>query len=623
MKILNIILLSIIVIVFEECSLKPEKKWIIKSPNGNISASISFEIARESSPEKVMILNYRAAIGNNNVIDDSPLGVRMNGEDGNLIENLIFIKEKTTVINESYILPSGKKRVYENKCNELVLTFKNSSGQKMEVVFRAYNDGIAYRYRIPGKGTRIITGEASSFNIPDNSRAWGQPVNEGNCHESQYESGIVGKDFLTDKHPWFPVLFTPPANDFWVLLTEAAVYGEYCGSHFEFINGIYKVVLHDSSVTSSLPWVTPWRVAVIGKTLAPIIETNLIENLNPPSVIQDMSWIKPGRTSWTWWYAGEPNPSEVVDKNEWDKFAIEEMGWEYGCGRKQMWYDWAGNWINSYSYRKRFLESGSLEKLLDQDLKKDSEEGIVILKCDFIDSDSQERMKDYDLIAQTCLKYKIMLNWHGARLPGVERRRLPNMVGCEAVWGAEYYKWSHGPEIFHRLTLPFTRNVVGPMDFTCVTFGGVAEGKRKNSDAAELAIAMLYENGIQYWGAPPKEYRKRPAAMSFLKKCPAAWETTRFVDGYPGEYVCLARQMLKENIWFIGAMANLKKDDVKTVSFSFLPGSRKYELELHSDGKTCADIVTRKIPVTSESSISINILSNGGFCGILKPVDQV
>jgi alpha-glucosidase len=165
-------------------------------------------------------------------------------------------------------------------------------------VFRTYNDGIAYRYRILGKGIGIITGEASSFNIPGNSRAWGQPVNEGNCHESQYESGIVGKDFLTDKHPWFPILFTSSTNDFWVLLTEAAVYGDYCASHVEYENGMYKVVLHDSSVTSSLPWETPWRVAVIGKTLAPIIEINLVENLNPPSVIRDMSWIRPGRTDY-------------------------------------------------------------------------------------------------------------------------------------------------------------------------------------------------------------------------------------------------------------------------------------------------------------------------------------
>ena len=237
---------------------------------------------------------------------------------------------------------------------------------------------------------------------------------------------------------------------------------------------------------------------------------------------------------------------------------------------------------------------------------------MTINKCDFMDTDSQERMRDYDAIAKMCAKHKIMLNWHGAATPRGQRRRWPNMIGYEAVEGEEYYIWSQGPTLIHRLCLPFTRNVVGPMDFTAVDFSTI-DAKRQNTDAAELSEAVLYENGLSYWGDAPQVYRSIPAAMSFLKKCPAAWDETRFVDGYPGEYVVLAH---KGDTWFIGG---------KTLQRAWSPcrsASWTHAPLISSSCTMTAPTSTRSRPRPNRSGkheLKIRLLENGGFYGVITP----
>lgn len=419
-------------------------RWSVASPDGKIVVTIEQARLPAPYPADRNNLYYAVQLEGKQVIEPSPLGVVMEGQDGDFVNNPRFRKRATAVINETYTLPSGKKRVYASHANELGLTFSNAGNREMTLFVRAFNDGVAYRYYFPGAGEqRTIVSEASGFRIPLNSRGWGQPLNEDprmQNHESMFGGGVVGKDFFTSQELWFPALFEVADRRGWVLITEAAVYGDYCASRLsKFADGYFKVIHSrtgnaEDKLTSQLPWYTPWRVAAIGKTLAPIIETNICENLNPPSEVADMSWIKPGRTSWTWWYGSDENGRTTgKEQNElFDRFAIEEMGWEYGCGRGQMWYDWAGNYTTirpGEGAKARLSKGGSLADALDKELAAKAASGTVIHKCDFMDSDSQERMKDYDLIARTCLRHRIMLNWHGARLPGGERRRWPNMVG--------------------------------------------------------------------------------------------------------------------------------------------------------------------------------------------------
>jgi hypothetical protein len=615
--------------------------WKVSSPDGKITVNI------QQQADKSLTCSVR--LGDRPVVEDSPLGLFMqfvtnsgrglwvNNEIGDFSKGLTFVKEDKSTINETYPLPSGKKSTYVNHCNELALTFRNPDEMLMVLSVRAYDDGMAYRYAFPttektpaGTYTRI-TKEYSAFKIPMGSKGWNQPWASNT--ESLYRKGEVGKDFMDDVG--FPALFQTPKND-WVLLTEAAVYGNYCACRLEGEpGGVFKVCLYKETdgrgkawelpVSNNLPFETPWRVVIVGKTLAPIIETNIVENLNPPSEVSDMRWIKPGRTSWTWWYDefSKANKSRMaviypVDRQAWDEFAANEMGWEYGCGRHQFGYDWTGKY-RGFSDRERLLTLGpNLEAALDADLAAREASGMTINKCDFMDGDSRDRMRDYDAIAKMSAKHKIMLNWHGAALPRGQRRRWPNLVGYEGVLGAEYYIWSQGPTLIHRLCLPFTRNVVGPMDFTGVDFSTI-DAKRQNTDAAELSEAVLYENGFSYWGDAPEIYRSIPAAMSFLKKCPAAWDETRFVDGYPGEYVVLARR--KGDTWFIGGMQNGPARTV-TVPLGFLDRRAAYQLELHHDGADKHEIKTETQSVMANSELKIRLLENGGFCGVISPRDK-
>jgi hypothetical protein len=252
---------------------------------------------------------------------------------------------------------------------------------------------------------------------------------------------------------------------------------------------------------------------------------------------------------------------------------------------------------------------------MESTLSEWSAAGIKGVKTDFLDDDSQQLTQWMDKYTKLCIKYKLMINWHGCPIPCGQRRRWPNMVSSEAVQGAEYYKVNAGPSLFHRLCLPYTRNAVGPMDFTGVTFGVDAAAKRDNSDAAELAISILYETGQQYWGDRPENYRARPAAMDLLKRVPVAWDETKFVDGYPGELVVLARR--KGQDWYIAGMQNGDQRDL-SVSLSFLTPGSNYDLTLYKDGSATSEIITyRQQSLLSTDKLQIHLLRNGGFCGVL------
>jgi alpha-glucosidase len=601
------------------------REWSVSSPANNIRVTVLRESVGGTFPQND--LSYTVTLNGKVILPKSPLGVTMVGTDGDFVRGLRFVGQETREINETYPMPSGKKSLQVNHCKELQLSFKNSEGRRMDVDFRAYDDGMAYRYSFPGKGeTRVITGEASGFTIPLGSNSWVMPWQKD--YEGFHHRQIVGWRNFYDEADAFPALFQTPAGQ-WVLLTEAAVYGDYCGSRLAGryrVNGIYQIMLdpNPGTVTWTLPWNTPWRVAMIGETLGPIVESTLVDNLNPPNEIGDLSWIKPGRTTWTWWY------QDVGAKEDLQpQFAAfgKEMGWEYPTGKEVQGFHFAT------------LLSRSWESI-EAELAKREQVGVVGLKMDFQDSDSQTRMQFYDRMAQLCAKHHQMINWHGATIPRGQRRRWPHMVGCEGVRGAEYYKIFNDfpdtvsydnapPNPVHNTTLPFTRNVVGPMDFTGVTFSGPASRPRRTtSNAHELAISVMFENGLQYWGDHPNIYRRIPAAMSFLKLVPASWDDIKFIDGYPGVYCALARRKGKD--WFLAMLYGQtptagdmwwvdKAKDPSSIPYAlkFLDPGVEYTLTLHHDGQNKDTIVTETRTVTNQTVLTVPTLEGGGFCGYI------
>ena len=587
-----------------------DSRWNVASPDGDLVVVVS-----QGSPEDPSSagndLYYRVELEGKTIIENSPLGVTMSGEDGDFVNSLTFVGETGKTLDNSYQPVGGKKKVYRDYANEKVLTFKNSSGGVMEVAFRAYNDGVAYNYRFPGKGERQIVSEASGFNMPDGANGWMQPYRVN--YENYYSQGVVGSDFQTGEFG-FPSLFNT-AGGSWVLLTEAAVNGDYgavrlTGSGGN--DGLFQVKFPEESFSSSLPWETPWRVAIVGKKLGTVVESDLVSNLNPPSKVEDTDWIEPGRVAWSWW-SDSSSPSNLDRQKEFVDFA-QEMGWEYVLVDE----GWNPNWVPELDEYANARGVGVLlwAHWTDLDTEEERESklplwkswGIEGFKVDFMDSDTQARMQFYDAITKAALENKLMVNFHGATLPKGATRTWPHQMTYEAVFGAE----QKFPSPAHNATLPFTRNVVGPMDYTPVTFS--MAGRRETTAAHELALSVVFQSDWQHFADSPESYNRYPNAKDFLRKVPATWDDTRFVGGYPGESATMARRSGED--WFVGTI-NAGRGREASIPLRFL-GRGAYTAWIYEDDGRDGLKVRQKI-VTARDRVTAAVPANGGLAMRFSP----
>jgi alpha-glucosidase len=561
-------------------------------------------------------LSYSVAYNKISAIEPSPLGIVR--DDQQFSENLKFISKNEAAIDETYTLSIGKKLQCRNQANELTMTFENGNKEKVQLIFRAYNDGMAYRYHFPktDNNPHKIMKEESGFAIAKNAKAWIQPydlnVRKKPCYETFYENGIAVGSPSPNPAGWaFPALFN--TNNLWVLITEAALNETYPGTHLEDKagNAVYTIRFPekeeatsdaDPEPVSTLPWTTPWRAAVIGSSLATIQETTLVANLNPPSVIKDVSWINPGRSSWSWWSAGGTTKDFDVQKEYIDFTA--DMKWEYvliDAGWPQMKngsmedlikYANSKNvgivlWYHSGMGREKDTLSYANLMAFPEERKKEFQKiqawGAKGVKVDFFDSDKQPVIKRYYDILRDAAEHKIMVNFHGSTLPRGWERTYPHVVSMESVKGAE----GAGRQEFcdkapvHNTILPFTRNVVGPMDYTPVTFTNKREAKRQTTFAHELALSVVFESGVFHFADNMKSYQALPEGpKNFLRQVPVAWDETRFVAGIPGKYTVVARR--KGNAWYIAGING--QDSEQEISFDLPFLKKEATLNLITDG---------------------------------------
>jgi hypothetical protein len=321
----------LILLLFIESQLLAQQ-WNVVSPGKEIKVNIVLDNGA---------LFYDVSFKGHSIVQRSPLGI--NRDDQAFSKELKSINVSRQKINDSYTLMVGKKLNCRNSANELTLAFVNSSGARIDITFRAYQDGVAYRYHFPDQDNTIrkIVDEKSGFKISANASAWIQPydlnVRMKPCYETYYENDIKPGTPSPNPAGWaFPALFK--IDDNWLLITEAGLDEHYCATHLEDKNnnGLYSIrfsekeevtSLTDPEPLSSLPWSTPWRVLVIGSSLSVIEETSLVTDVSPPSKLKDTSWIKPGRASWSWWSVG----SSARDYDAQVKYVdfTASMGWEY------------------------------------------------------------------------------------------------------------------------------------------------------------------------------------------------------------------------------------------------------------------------------------------------------
>ncbi|MFZ5832015.1 MAG: glycoside hydrolase family 97 catalytic domain-containing protein, partial [Planctomycetota bacterium] len=588
------------------------------------------------------------------VIGWSQLGVVRS--DARFVEGL-RLKEKSEVqeIDEPYTLIHGKRSACRAQARQQSFLFENADGKQMGVTFRVANDGVAFRYTFPGKsdGPVEVIEELTSFAVPAAGRAWLTPYDEPTkytpAYERYYENVAIGSDSETAQGWAFPALFRLPNDAGWVLLTESAVDGSYCGSRLaqKSPKGVYRLRIPDSGEglgqgdvhpSGELPWTLPWRVVMVAPSLAGIVESTLVTDLAPPSEVKDTSWVKPGRASWSWW-SDHDSPQDYNKMVEFIDLAS-EMGWEYflvdanwtlmdnGDVRKLaqyaaeknvglwLWYNSGGEHNVVTEKPRGCMKATELRKFEFDLLMK---WGIKGVKIDFFQSDKQNIMQQYEGILSDAAQAKILINFHGCTLPRGWQRTWPHLLSMEAVRGAECYTFAkeypqRAPEL--NTVLPFTRNAVGPMDYTPCT---LSDDKYPHitTNAHELALPVVFESGIVHFADRVSAYRGLPeAAKEFLRALPAAWDDTRFVAGEPGQLAAIARR--KGDQWYVGVVSAQKESEPLTLAMPFL-GEGEYQGTVIADGKQPRQLAITKIDVRKGDELDLKLLPFGGAVLHLVP----
>jgi len=336
----NFSFLSVLILVFVSCT--EQHSWQLSSPDGKLMVTIE-----NVMPENTLLyqVTCRTDTGDIMVISSSPLGIER--EDQQFIEGLSFMSASPIEsVDERYNLLHGKRKECHDFSNQLILQFSNEQGGLLDVVLRAYNDGVAFRYRFPEEDSVLHTviNEATGFSLAEDGIAFMTPHADaggryGPAYEQYYQKEIAVGTPSPNKAGWsFPALFEIHHGRFWVLITEAGLDETYFGARLEqeALNGVYRIRMPDEqeglgigdvSPSSTLPWATPWRLIIMGESLKPIVESSMVTHLSPPSVVENTDWIKPGRSTWSWWSSAR-RPRSFDKLVRFIDFTA-EMGWEY------------------------------------------------------------------------------------------------------------------------------------------------------------------------------------------------------------------------------------------------------------------------------------------------------
>ncbi len=513
-----------------------------------------------------------------------------------------------------------------NNCQERTIRFSNEDGAYFDILIRVYNDGFAYRYTNVTYGTGkelICTDDSSTIVFPEGTTTWGGLAWINTC-ENGFDEKPYSK-FVNDSAEYHPPLLAN-VDDFWILTSEAQIYnnnGEFCRSRLaksaksnvlrwdfgdardetipleeqakrdntslDLVNVDQKDITQVETVNG---FSTPWRAMVISNDYNEFCTSTLITNLNPPAseskysaLYEDISWIKPGKVLWSWWSDGIHQGDYNVHKDYIDMAA--EYGFEYICldvgwrtFEDRLWElcDYADSkgvkvfcWVNYWE----LTTPEDIEALFS----KWADAGAVGVKTDYFEGEEQQVLNSMENVAVIGAKYHFMVLYHGCIAPGGESRTYPNILTTEAVLGEENRLWSNNPSSENCLMYPFTRNILGSMDYT----PACKDIKNNNNETEGFAIAksVVYESGLLHLAAPAKEYRDY-AGLPFLQRLYAVWDESFIPAGeaYPGKYITYVRRHDKE--WFIGSMTIMSRN--ASVKLDFLEDGKTYTAHIYSSG---------------------------------------
>ena len=619
----------------------------ITSPDGKLVVTVADMDGRPS---------YSVSYDNVLFLKPSPLGMIANIGDfssGMSLEKNV----STNKIDETYELASIKQSKVRYVANEAVFSFTQQGKTIYDVIFRISNNDVAFKYRMYPQGETlscVIKKEATGFAFPDGTTTFlcpqSKPMGGFARTSPSYETSYTADD-VAGKNGWgegytFPCLFRNGDNG-WVLVSETGVNGGYCASrllgHKE---GVYTIGFPQEGEANgngtvspgiALPGETPWRTITVGKTLAPIVETTVPFDVVKP-LYQAKGEYTYGRGSWSWIIGmdGSTNYKEqlryidfsaamgyqsVLVDALWDKQIgrdkIEELA-KYGKNKGvalYLWYNSNGYWNDAPQTPRGIMDNAIARR---KEMKWMQSIGIRGIKVDFFGGDKQMTMQLYEDILSDANEYGLLVIFHGCTLPRGWERMYPNFASSEAVLASENLHFSQGScdnEAFNATLHPFIRNTVGSMDF-----GGSALNKYYNADNAPrgsrrvtsdvyaLATAVLFQSPVQHFALAPNNLTDSPSwAIDFMKEVPTTWDEVRFIDGYPGKYVILARR--HGDKWYIAGV-NAQKETLKLkVNLPMFSNGEK--VKLFSDDKALQGGV-KQIGIGKKQELQLTIPCNGG-----------
>ena len=599
-------------------------------------------------------LVYSVVYDGKTMLANSPLGLETNM--GSFVKGLKLERHEIHSIDTVYEQSRIKASHIHYQANELTCHLTNAEGRQMAVTFRVSNNDVALRYSLPrqhGTGSVRIMSEATGFHFPEQTTTFLCPQSDAMIgwkrtkpsYEEEYKVDAPMIDRSQYGHGYtFPCLFRV-GDDGWVLVSETGVDSRYCASHLsDAENGLYRIAFPMPEENNgngtvepafALPGSTPWRTITVGESLKPIVETTVPWDVVEPRYTTKQDY-RMGRSTWSWilWQDDSSNFDDQVKYVDLAaalgyEYVLVDSWWDNNMGYQKMeklveyarskgigiflWYSSSGYWNDIEQSPINKMDNAIIRK---QEMSWMQKLGVKGIKVDFFGGDKQETMRLYEDILSDADDHGLMVIFHGCTLPRGWERMYPNYVGSEAVLASENLIFNQhfcDNEAFNACLHPFIRNTVG-----CMEFGGTFLNKRLNrgndggttrrtTDVFQLATAVLFQNPIQNFALAPNNLTDAPQlCIDFMKQVPTTWDEVRFIDGYPGKYVVLARR--HGDTWYVAGI-NATQEPLKLkVDLPMLSGKT---VSCYKDDKK-KQPMCESLKVKADKKVQLDILPQGG-----------
>lgn len=630
------------------------KDLTVKSPDNKIVATVSIGDN----------ITYSVSLNGKQIIGPSVISLKIDEQVLGLEPSLKEVQNKSVNQNLAPVVRQ-KSSLIEDHYNEMTLQFKGN----YSLVFRAYDDGVAYRWVTMIRDSVTVFAEEVNFNFPAYYKIWFPEEQSMFSHSERLYLHIPVSEIGDKRFCSMPALLDMPGN-VKVAITEADLY-DYPGMYLAGVkenprqlHGIFPyypskeemTTDRDVRVTERADYlartsgtrVFPWRVMVITEEDKDLIASQMIYKLSRPSQMKDVSWIKPGKVAWDWWndnniYGVEFKSGINTETYKYyidfaSKYGIEyiilDEGWYKLGDLTSVNPDINMEELVNYGKEKNvgiilWVVWKTLYDQLDTAMIQFERWGIKGIKVDFMQRDDQWMVDYYWQIAEEAAKHQLLVDFHGSYKPAGLHRTWPNVLTREGVRGMEWSKWSDGASPDNAVTIPFIRMVAGPLDYTPGAMINATKSEFKpvfdkpmsqGTRCQQLAMYVVFESPLQMLADCPTHYYEQPECMKFLGPVPTVWDQTVVLDAKVGEYVVVARR--SGGNWYLGAMTNWTPRDIE-INLSFL-GNKEFFSKMWKDGvnadRSAEDFAVQSEIASGTDNLQVHLAPGGGCAIIFRPL---